>query len=220
MAFVDAWAIAQVQHVPHWLHTTFNALTDFGRSAWFLVPTGVLLAMIAAFASPALPHVSRLVFAAISVRLGFLFLAIGIPSLFVTTVKRLIGRARPLVEGSLDPFLYRPLGWSVEYASLPSGHATTACAAAFAIGTLWPKARAVMWAYALVIGISRVVLTAHYPSDVVVGAIVGVVAVLLVRDWFAARGLGFALGPDGHVAALPGPSLGRIKRVAGQAIAP
>ena len=67
---------------------------------------------------------SQRVLAAIAVRLGFLFLAIGLPGLVVTIVKRLIGRARPLVEGSADPFIYRPLGWSVEYASLPSGHAT------------------------------------------------------------------------------------------------
>jgi hypothetical protein len=44
--------------------------------------------------------------------------------------------------------------------------------------------------------------------------------VLLVRDWFAARGLGFAIGADGVVRPLPGPSLARIKRVARQLVAP
>jgi undecaprenyl-diphosphatase len=160
------------------------------------------------------------VLAAIAVRLGFLFLAIGLPGLVFTIAKRLIGRARPFVEGSADPLVYRPLGWNVEYASLPSGHAVDAFAAAMAIGVLWPRMRPLMWTYAVVIAVSRVVLTAHFPSDVMVGAIVGVVGALLVRDWYAARGLAFVLGRDGVVRPLPGPSLARIKRVARQLVAP
>jgi membrane-associated phospholipid phosphatase len=64
------------------------------------------------------------------------------------------------------------------------------------------------------------VLTAHFPSDVMVGALVGAVGALLVRDWYAARGLAFVLERDGVVRPLPGPSLARIKRVARQLIAP
>ena len=108
----------------------------------------------------------------------------------------------------------------MEYASLPSGHATTAFAAAVAIGALWPRTRPLMWAYALIIAVSRVVLTAHHPSDVLAGALVGALGALLVRDWFAARRLGFARRPDGRIRPLPGPSFRRIKRVARQLVAP
>jgi undecaprenyl-diphosphatase len=68
--------------------------------------------------------------------------------------------------------------------------------------------------------VSRVALTAHFPSDVLAGAVVGVVGVLLVRDWFATRGLAFVLRTDGIVRRLPGPSLARIKKVARQLMAP
>ena len=101
-----------------------------------------------------------------------MFTAIALPGLFVTIVKRLIGRARPLVDGN-DAFAYLPFGWKVDYASLPSGHATTAFAALVAIGAIFPQARALMWIYAVLIALSRVVLTAHYPSDVMAGAFVG-----------------------------------------------
>jgi membrane-associated phospholipid phosphatase len=67
---------------------------------------------------------------------------------------------------------------------------------------------------------SRIVLTAHFPSDVFAGAIVAAVAVLLIRDWFAARGLAFVLEGDGRVRPLAGPSTQRLKRVARQVIAP
>jgi undecaprenyl-diphosphatase len=53
-----------------------------------------------------------------------------------------------------------------------------------------------------------------------VGALVGAVGALLVRDWYATRGLAFVLGKNGVVRPLPGPSLARIKRVARQLIAP
>ena len=104
--------------------------------------------------------------AVLAVRFGFLFVAIGLPSLFATVIKRLIGRARPYVGGHDDPFAYMPFIWKPEYASMPSGHATTAAAAAIAIGAVWPRVRPVMWIYALVIMASRILIFVHHPSDV------------------------------------------------------
>jgi len=220
MVVVDAWSVGVAQRVPEWLIEAFDQITDFGKSIRFVVPIAILLATIAALASPALAPMPQRVLAAIAVRLGFLFLAIMLPGLCFAPIKRLIGRARPLVEGGADPFIYRPFGWSVEYASLPSGHAIDAFAVATALGALWPRARPLLWSYAVVIALSRVVLTAHFPSDVVAGAAVGVVGALLVRDWFAARGLAFTLGADGVVRPPSGPSFARIKRVARQLVAP
>jgi membrane-associated phospholipid phosphatase len=219
MVVADAWTIEQARRLPVWLPNLFNEITDFGRSGWFLWPAGILLVLIAMLASPALPRMSRLVLTAASVRLGFVFLAIGLPGLAVTIGKRVIGRARPLIDGNLDPFFFR-LGWSPEYASFPSGHATNAFAAAVALGALWPKGRPLFWTYALIIAVSRVVITAHHPSDVLAGAIAGIVGALIVRDWFAARRLGFVPDGKGGVRALPGPSFARIKRVARQLSAP
>jgi membrane-associated phospholipid phosphatase len=216
MVALDAWAIARAQALPLWLSLLFNEITDFGKSNWFLVPCGVLLAAIAVLASPTLRRMTRLVLAAISVRAGFLFLAIGSPGLVVAIGKRLIGRARPLIEGHIDPFLFRPFGWTPQYASLPSGHATTSFAAAVALGLLWPKGRPLFWAYAVLIAVSRVAISAHHVSDVLAGAFVGVVGALIVRDWFAVRRLGFVPDGQGGVRTLPGPSLARIKRVARQ----
>jgi undecaprenyl-diphosphatase len=126
----------------------------------------------------------------------------------------LIGRARPFVSGQADPFAYGWLELTADYASFPSGHATTAFAAAVAVGALWPRWRTLIWTYAVVIALSRVVILAHHPSDVLAGAVVGVLGALLVREWFAVRRLGFAIGSDGVVRTLPGPSLRRVKRLA------
>jgi hypothetical protein len=55
---------------------------------------------------------------------------------------------------------------------------------------------------------------------VVAGALVGVIGAMVVRYWFAARRLGFAIERDGTIVALPGPSLERLKRVARDAPGP
>ena len=212
MFVADAAAVKGVGHLPRWIVWCFDEVTAFGKSGWFLWPLGILFLVLAAM--PSLSRVPQLVLAAIMVRVGFLFVAIAAPSLFVTIIKRMIGRARPLVGGSLDPYLFSPFKWTPAYASLPSGHATTAFAVLVAFGTLWPRARTVLWIYALLIAASRVAVTAHYPSDVLAGALAGVAGALLVRRWFALRSLGFSIAPDGVLHEKQGPSLKRIKAVA------
>ena len=220
MVFVDAWAIKTALRLPRWVVVPFKEVTEFGKSGWFLVPVGLGLVLVAAFASPALPRFTLQVIGISTARFAFLFTAIAAPGLFVTVIKGLIGRSRPFADGQVDPFLYSPLVWRVDYASLPSGHATNAFAVLIAVGLIWPRLRAIVWAYALIIALSRVVVLAHHPSDVVAGAIVGAVGAWLVRDWFAARRLGFVIGVDGRVRTLPGPSFARIKRVARRLLAP
>jgi len=208
MFLIDTAASVWARTLPQWFEDVFERITDLGLGGWFLFPFGFILLCLAAVTSPLLTPLTQGVLAMLTVRVGFLFLAIGLPGLFVTIVKRLIGRARPYVGSPDDPFIYRPFIWAPEYASMPSGHATTAASAAIAIGALWPKSRTVMWLYALVIMFSRVVVLAHHPSDVVAGALVGAVGALWLRRAFAARGLLFSAS---DLRAFPGPSLRRVK---------
>lgn len=218
MALIDAPVARAVQSLPVWLHDLMNFLTDFGKGAWVLWPLGLLCVAIASLPRPA-KRLSQAVLASLMVRAGFLFGAVGLPGLFASLVKNMIGRARPGVGGSINPFLFDPFHWAPAFASLPSGHGTTAFAALAAFGTLFPRARTALLVYAIIIAISRVVLRAHYVSDVMAGAVVGIVGVILIRRWFAALHLGFGIAPDGRVVAYPGPSVRRIKAVARELLA-
>jgi undecaprenyl-diphosphatase len=219
MMTIDAAVIRGVGHVPYWIVSVFDDITDFGKSGWFLWPLGILFLVLAAL-PPVLTPFSQRVLATIMVRVGFLFAAIAVPGLFVTIVKRMIGRARPFVGGSLDPLLFSPFAWVPAYAGMPSGHATTAFSALVAFGTLWPRARTILLVYALLIAISRPMVIAHYPSDVLAGALVGIAGAMMVRRYFAERRLGFAIGTGGKIHQYPGPSLKRIKAVARGLLAP
>ena len=217
MFAIDAAASDWARHEPGWVRDTFEHITNFGLSGWFLIPFAAIVLGLAAVVSPALSRRSQGVLTALAARFGFLFLAIGVPGLFVAIVKRLIGRARPYVGGTGhdNPFLYRPFVWRPDYASMPSGHSTTAVSAAIAIGAIWPRSRGVMWLYALVIMVSRVAVLAHHPSDVIAGALTGAAGAYLVRRWFAARRLVFCAR---DLRAYPGPSWRRIKAALGDAL--
>jgi undecaprenyl-diphosphatase len=67
--------------------------------------------------------------------------------------------------------------------SFPSGHTAAAFAGALAAGRVFPAAQVVWWLLAAAIGISRVYVGTHWPSDVLAGALVGVAAA-----WFALGG--------------------------------
>jgi membrane-associated phospholipid phosphatase len=211
MLFVDARGYTFTGALPLWLIETFNEITDFGKSNWFLIPIGGCIVLAAILATPGVGRVTNLVLTSLIVRLSYLFIAIALPGLAINILKRLIGRLRPSAQG---PFVYVPWSWDAAHNGMPSGHATTAVAAAIAIGALWPKTRAVMWTYAVLILASRVIIQAHFVSDVIAGAFLGGFIAILVRNWFAARRLAFIPTPDGAVRALPGPSWRRVKTVA------
>jgi membrane-associated phospholipid phosphatase len=218
MIFIDVAVIRGVARLPRWVIDFFDAITDYGKSGWFLWPLGILFLALAALPlSPS--RISQRVLATVMVRIGFLFAAIAVPGIFTNIVKHIFGRARPGVGGSIDPTLFSPFSWPAAYAGLPSGHATTAFSVLVAVGSLFPRARTALLIYALLIAASRIMVTAHYPTDVLAGAMVGIVGALMVRRYFALRQLGFSLGPNGILHQYPGPSLKRIKSVAREQLA-
>ena len=59
-------------------------------------------------------------------------------------------------------------------ASFPSGHTASSFAAATALAAYYPKAAPLGYALATGVGASRVHLGHHFPSDVAVGALIGI----------------------------------------------
>jgi len=73
---------------------------------------------------------------------------------------------------------------------------------------------------AILVGISRVAVSAHFPSDVVGGAILGVLGAYLVRWAFARRGWLFVIDGDGRILPRPLASLQRYVALKRRDIAP
>ncbi len=88
-------------------------------------------------------------------------------------VKLVVRRPRPVLEG------LPPLGGAPSSLSFPSAHATSSFAVATAMTRVEPVgAIAFLLAFALALG--RPYLGMHYPSDVIVGAVIGIALGLIV----------------------------------------
>ena len=56
------------------------------------------------------------------------------------------------------------------------------------LGLLAPKIKWFTWTLAIVIGLSRICVGAHWPSDVIFGAFIGMLAADVVKSWLKNRG--------------------------------
>lgn len=72
---------------------------------------------------------------------------------------------------------------STEWAfnSMPSGHTAVSFAGLVMIGMLAPRFKPLTWMLAILIGFSRVAYGAHWPTDVVFGAFIGMVVADIVK---------------------------------------
>jgi len=145
-----------------WLWT-MSALTIVG-SGWAMIP----IASLAAFEKTR-AHALRLV--------GVLVVV----SLVVVAIKLAVGRVRPC--GSLSD-VHALVFAAPTDPSFPSGHAAGAFAVAAFVAfeaRVHAIAKLALFVVAAAIGLSRVVLGVHFPTDVVAGALLGVAVVVLAK---------------------------------------
>jgi undecaprenyl-diphosphatase len=99
-------------------------------------------------------------------------------------ISHIWARPRPFAG---HPLLTHVLAARTTDPSFPSDHAAAAFAIAFAVLAFSRRVGAVFLALATLIGLSRIALGMHYPSDVLVGALVGFGTAMLVvtlgRPW-------------------------------------
>lgn len=166
----------------------FRWLTEWGEAYWVLVPTlAIWLAMRLARLAP-LNWSVRAAAGCIGGMAGLMFLGVGLPGLVSALLKRLLGRARPHLldtHGTLHFEPWQPFNYALQ--SLPSGHATTSFAAAVVLVMLFGPRWGLAFAVAAMIALSRIVVGAHYFTDVAAGAALGTAGALLVSVMFAGR---------------------------------
>jgi undecaprenyl-diphosphatase len=109
---------------------------------------------------------------------GAAVLGAGLGLAVAQVLSRLVDRPRPFVA---DPSGVHLFASHAADASFPSDHATAAFAIATAIFLRDRRLGAVVLAFAIVLAAGRVAVGVHYPSDVLVGALLGAGASLAVH---------------------------------------
>ena len=163
----------------------FRFYTDIGLGKWYEWPSGIAflltLPLLRLFRAQEERQNKIKDF---SQKIGFFFLATSGAGLLTDLLKPLVGRTRPKLLFQNDLFTFHPFSHGFVWTSFPSGHTTTAFAVAAALSLLFPKGRFFFMLYAVLVGLSRIMVTAHYPSDVMAGALIGLAFTLWIARLF------------------------------------
>ena len=187
----------RAQGLPETIVVFNQRITDFGTFGWMIYGSGLLV--IVAYVVRRMSGNETLTGRARTARRLslYFFLTIGTASALVHLLKFLIGRARPELFAELGAYSFTPFTGDVIYESFPSGHSTAVGAFFGAFAMLVPRLRLVFLLGALAIGVSRVIVGAHYPSDVAVGLLLGLWVALMMAFIFARQNWLFRLDDKG-----------------------
>ena len=138
----------------------FNYITYFGKGELYLVPPLIIYFIYKN------KNKNRATASLI------LFNAVLFSGIFVNLLKVIFARYRPrMLDSGEYGFSWFDFGHSV--ASFPSGHSATALSAFVVFALIIPKFRNLFIFVGIIIALSRIVVGAHYLSDVIVGGIIG-----------------------------------------------
>lgn len=108
------------------------------------------------------------------------FVALSISHIFVQILKRTIGRERPYkILKEINTFKI-----DLKDKSFPSGHTTAIFSIITSFAINLPHLKFYLFTVAYLIGISRIYLGVHYPSDVLTGILLGYSTSILVHPYF------------------------------------
>jgi membrane-associated phospholipid phosphatase len=101
-------------------------------------------------------------------------------------IKHLIGRARPRVT---DQFVVVGPTFQSGYDSFPSGHSAVAFCFSYILSRYFPRYRFFFYLFAVATAFVRVEKTSHFASDVIAGALVGIIAAKLLLNALSRKGI-------------------------------
>ncbi|MBR5904482.1 MAG: phosphatase PAP2 family protein [Alphaproteobacteria bacterium] len=111
----------------------------------------------------------------------YVFSSVLLACITTGVLKVLIGRSRPVLFDALGQTMFVPGTFEHVFNSMPSGHTAASFAGLVMIGMLFPKIKWATWTLAILIGVSRLYVGAHWFSDVIFGAFIGMVCADIVK---------------------------------------
>ncbi len=177
-----------------------RSITHIGKAQWYLIAIGIALLPLAIWRRQTRSARDAALLAWAIAALLFLAACVALPGLIADLVKFLGGRPRPHMLDDWPYFDFAPFGLDSDFHSFPSGHATTLFGLAFAVALFLPRLRWVLLPLAALLSASRMLVNAHYASDLVASAGLAGLTTYALRGWLARRRLVFTRRADGSIA--------------------
>ncbi|HEU4550875.1 MAG TPA: phosphatase PAP2 family protein [Rhizomicrobium sp.] len=160
-------------HVSAAAHKRLDSITHYAKAGHWLAAAVLALIVAAIF-----HHFNLLNMEAemmISYSIAFIA-SLMVGSAVLHVIKLVLGRRRPRDDMEMGLYGFVPFAFNTDYNSFPSGHALTICCVAVIFTCVWPMMWPVWFAVAAVLAVTRALLTAHFLSDVLIGAGIGLIA--------------------------------------------
>ena len=160
-------------HVNARAHKALDGITHYAKAGHWLA--AAILALIVA---AGMRHFGVLDDeATLLVNYSLAFIAsLTVGSAVLHLIKLVLGRRRPRDDMEMGLYGFTPLAFNSDYNSFPSGHALTICCVAVIFTCVWPMWWPAWFAVAGLLAVTRALLTAHFLSDVLIGAGIGLIA--------------------------------------------
>lgn len=188
-AFHNQWSI--------YMSISSEYVTLLGQGGWYLIPAAIMLAIANLTDWSAKSRRGLLVLYNRTTLAFFVVVSTGLSGLVSVILKYGIGRARPDFYQELGIFAFRPFSLYAYFAGFPSGHSTTVGSVAAILILFFPQSRIYIIPLAIWVAATRLVVGAHYPSDVVAGLGFGFASTVLAAMFFARLGYIFNQVPYG-----------------------
>jgi membrane-associated phospholipid phosphatase len=208
-AFADPYLPLWRARLPEHFIDFFRFFTQFGKADWILIITGVAVILALFTSYRKMRARDRASDAMRAFAAAYVFLAVAISGIIANLSKYIIGRARPKLFADNGSFAFDFWSWNADWASFPSGHATTGMALGVALALLFPRLAWIYLCLGFWIAASRPIAGVHYPSDMLAGGLLGGATAWLLARAFAQRRLIFGFDARGHLVRRNGAS-GRL----------
>ncbi len=199
LGMLDTPVTLWVAGLPEAVRAPFYYITRAGKSDWNLLPT-LLVAIGAGIAArfwmQGDAQIKARTIASVSF---FLFAGVAVPGIVANLVKRGLGRSRPVNFEENGIFSFDPVLNDWTFQSFPSGDTTTIFAFAMVVLFFFPRLFWWMLFGAALVGLSRIMVGVHFPTDVFGGILLGVLGAYWVRNFCLKQGWLFHQNSRGKI---------------------